>query len=291
MEGLIIEISILCPTRNRPQQLELMISSAISLAKNPEKIEFCVWIDSDDSSYDDFLVKNRHINLSVYRGSRVLLCSAWNALASFAKGDFLMWLGDDSVFLTQNWDSLLTEKVIEFPDNLGLAYVNDLGDYEQKWANIGMVHKNWVNTFGFLFSPHMRDNGIDGWITDVAKRINRLAYLDYVKVEHRQHRQKKSLYDDTYKFRDITNKWNDVQGLYRLLKDERRRESLFLAYRWPGINIRPELRYVLSSFYMSIIKKIKPLDEVSSIYYRSISNKAFIFRVLAKMFKKKYYQW
>ena len=42
------DISLLCPTRNRPDGLETMWMSAIEMADNPESIELVLYIDDDD---------------------------------------------------------------------------------------------------------------------------------------------------------------------------------------------------------------------------------------------------
>ena len=161
----------------------------------------------------------------------------YNCLAAIAKGDYFMWIGDDSKFCTDGWDQLLTEEIDKFDNKLGLVYVNDLAAYEQKYATMGMLHRNWITSFGFLLTPHLRDNGIDGWVTDVAKQIGRCKFMENVHIEHLQYRQGKSIIDKTYQERNSTNLWNDVYGLYRLLKDERRREVLYLKHLWPKIEI------------------------------------------------------
>jgi hypothetical protein len=286
-----MKISVLCPTRGRPEQLGLMIETALAKAKYPEKLEFCIWIDRGDDSYEGFLQGNSHLNLKVFSGSRVWLSTAWNTLASFSTGDLLMWLGDDSVFLTNNWDEEVINQICKFKDYMGLVYVNDLGNYQQVWANIGVVHRNWLHTFGYLFSPHMRDNGIDGWITDVSRRIGRCMYLEHVHIEHRQHRQNKSSYDDTYRFRDWTNSWNDVQYLYRLLVDERRRDSLLLKNNWRDIEIKFEFRYFLASIYLYLINRKGSASINQSIYWGSTSNFKFLKRFVMKLRRKNHYSW
>jgi len=146
-------ISILCPSRGRLEPLKLAINSALETASHPDSIEFCIWIDNDDSTYDDFLLNNKLKNIQVIRGQRMWLSIMYNCLASIAKGEYLMWIGDDSKFCTNSWDKLLTDEIDKFDNQIGLVYVNDLAKYEQKYATMGMLHRNWITSFGFLLTP------------------------------------------------------------------------------------------------------------------------------------------
>lgn len=284
-------ISILCPSRGRLEPLKLAINSAMKTASNPDQIEFCIWIDNDDTTYDDFLLQNKLINIQVIRGQRMWLSIMFNCLAAIAKGDYLMWIGDDTKFCTNDWDQLLTNEIDKFDNQIGLVYVNDLANYEQKYATIGMLHRNWVTSFGFLLTPHIRDNGIDGWVTDVARQIGRCKYMEEIHIEHLQYRQGKATIDKTYKDRNSTNLWNDVYGLYRLLKDERRREVLFLKYRWPGIEVSRNYRYALSSLYVFIRKKYYKENLLEAINYQAHSNLSFLRRSLLRIARYNHYKY
>jgi hypothetical protein len=284
-------ISILCPTRGRLEPLKLAINSAMKTALQPDQIEFCIWIDNDDDTYDDFLLDNKLKNIQVIRGQRMWLSIMYNCLAAIAKGDYLMWIGDDTKFCTNGWDQLLTKEIDKFDNQIGLVYVNDLANYEQKYATIGMLHRNWITSFGFLLTPHIRDNGIDGWVTDVARQIDRCKFIEEVHIEHLQYRQGKSNIDKTYKDRNATNLWNDVYGLYRLLKDERRREVLFLKHRWPEIEVSKNYRYTLSNLYILIRKKYFKENLLEAINYGALSNLSFIRRLLLRITRSNHYKY
>ena len=286
-----VDISILVPSRGRPDKLIRMIDSALDKAANDKRIEFCVWIDDDDFSYDSLLKSRLDIPIKVLRGPRALLNMMYNALLIIAEGNYLMWVGDDTQFRTDSWDLKMIQEVEKFQDRIGVVYANDLGKYKQIWANVGMVHRNWIRTFGYLFSPHMRDNGGDGWITDVARQVNRCTYLDEVIIEHMQHRQGKSEIDATYKDRNSSNEWNDLQGLYILLIDERRRDALYLSIKWEDIHVKFKYRYFIATIYVQLKRKWKPLSKRREIYYRSMSNKRFLLRVVNSLFLKNHYQW
>lgn len=285
------KISILCPSRGRLEPLKLAIDSALETATHPDQIEFCIWIDNDDDTYDDFLLDNKLRNIQVIRGQRMWLSIMYNCLAAIAKGDYFMWIGDDSKFCTDGWDQLLTEEIDKFDNKIGVVYVNDLATYEQKYATMGMLHRNWITSFGFLLTPHLRDNGIDGWVTDVAKQIGRCKFMKNVHIEHLQYRQGKAIIDKTYQERNSTNLWNDVYGLYRLLKDERRREVLYLKHLWPKIEISKQYRYALSMLYILVRKKYFKINNLEAINYGALSNLSFIRRLILRILRINHYKY
>ena len=142
-----------------------------------------------------------------------------------------------------------------------------------------------------LLTPHLRDNGIDGWVTDVARQIGRCKFMQEVHIEHLQYRQGKSMIDKTYKERNSTNLWNDVYGVYRLLKDERRREVLFLKHRWPKVEISRNYRYSMSNLYIFMRKKYFVKNYLLAINYGSLSNLSFIRRTILRIIRRNHYKY
>jgi hypothetical protein len=103
--------------------------------------------------------------------------------------------------------------------------------------------------------------------------------------------QGKSVIDKTYKERNSTNLWNDVHGVYRLLKDERRREVLFLKHRWPKVEISRNYRYAISDLYIFIRKKYFVKNYLLAINYGSLSNSSFIRRIILRIIRRNHYKY
>ncbi len=286
------KISILCPTRKRPEQLVAMIDSSLATASKPKLIEFCLYIDLDDDSYEKI---NFFENVKIVRGPRMWLSTMYNALIPAATGEYLFWSGDDVIFLTQGWDDDLRTGLKSFSSNLGVVHVNDMAtSYPQKYAAIGMVHRNWVNVFGFLFTPHLRDNGIDFWITTVANQIGRRLYLKDVKVEHKQYRQGKVAIDQTYLDRLNDHKMYNPLTIYKLLVDERRREALQLQSKDSAIKIKFNKRYILANIFLKTIEMLtgQSISPNRRIYIGSMSNSHFLALLISKLGIKSYiYHW
>ena len=276
-------ISILCPSRNRPEQLVEMMKSALEMSARPDSIEFCLYIDADDSSYDELKLPS---NVTVVRGPRMWLSMMYNSLLTAAKGEYLFWSGDDVEFKTFGWDEEMRNALKLFSSQLGVVHVNDMAtSYPQKYATIGMVHRNWVKAFGYVFTPHLRDNGIDFWISSVSNQVNRRLYLPNVKVEHKQYRQGKVSIDKTYIDRLEDHKTYSPIKIYRTLIDERRRDALVLQSCDSTIKINFDPRYFLANSYLKIIQNLlrNEVTQKRRIYVGSMSNQVFLNYVFSKV--------
>lgn len=275
-------ISILCPTRNRPDQLVAMMDSALKMALKPQLIEFCLYIDLDDDSCEKIKFSE---NVKIIRGPRMWLSSMYNTLITVASGDYFFWSGDDVIFLTYGWDEQLRNGIKTFSSKLGVVHVNDMAtSYPQKYATIGMVHRKWVDVFGYIFTPHLRDNGIDFWISNVANQTGRRLYLGEVKVEHRQYRQGKVTIDQTYIDRLDDHKTYSPLEIYRLLIDERHRDALLLQAKDSDIRVKFNPRYMLANMFLVVNELItrKKLSPRRKIYIGSLSN----IKVVIMLFRK-----
>lgn len=274
-------ISVICPSRGRKDQLLKMINSARLFADQPERIEFCIYVDDDDNSYNLSEETLKSLRIKHLKGPRFWLSGMFNSLLTITTGDFIFWCGDDVEFKTYGWDTKMKNEILKFQDNICVVYVNDLANYPQKYATIGMVHRKWILLFGHVFTPHMRDNGIDFWISDISRAIGRLIYLPEVRIEHLQFRQGKGEIDSTYLDRIKNHQMYSPHALYESLKDERRRDKLLLSYS-TGIKLKQEpLRYFLSNIYSKI--PFLNLEINRKIYIRSISNYKFIRNLLKKL--------
>ncbi|QLL24324.1 hypothetical protein DLE04_01000 [Actinobacteria bacterium IMCC26103] len=276
-------ISILCPTRNRPDQLAAMMDSALKMASKPQLIEFCLYIDLDDDSCRQIQFSE---NVKIVRGPRMWLSSMYNTLITAASGEYFFWSGDDVIFLTHGWDEELRNGIKSFSSKLGVVHVNDMAtSYPQKYATIGMVHRKWVDVFGYIFTPHLRDNGIDFWISNVANQTGRRLYLGDVKVEHRQYRQGKVTIDQTYIDRLDDHKTYSPLDIYRLLIDERRRDALLLQSKDSDISVKFNTRYIFANTFLYLTEQIirRKLSPRRKIYIGSLSNLSLMITLLRKI--------
>lgn len=106
-------ISILLPTRGRPERCRRTVRLLRDLAARPGEIEILIRHDHDDpapplSAQDTSLLEA----VKVYAGPRHGYAGAhhyYNELAAAARGDWLFVWNDDTEILTPGWDAKLCE--------------------------------------------------------------------------------------------------------------------------------------------------------------------------------------
>lgn len=279
------KISILSPTHNRPKQLSKMISSALDCSDSPELVEFCLYIDKDDFTYEKIIKNFNQNNLKIIRGPKAWLSFMYNSLLIVADGELLLYCGDDVEFRSSGWDSKIRKVFENSKDKLIVAHVNDGANYEQIWATVGVVHQNWVKLFGHIFTPHIPDNGIDAWITHIANKLNRRVFLNSVLIEHKQYRQGKSKLDITYKQRLLEHQKYHPLHLYKSLDEERQRDTLLLAKQLNQLPLKIEKSYMLAGLLIRILKILprEKLNENKIIFFGSMKNLTLIKYLLNKV--------
>jgi hypothetical protein len=82
-----------------------------------------------------------------------------------------------------------------------------------------------------------------------------------------------------------------VYGLYRQLKDERRREVLFLKHLWPKIEVSRNHRYTIASLYIFLRKKYFVRNYLEAINYGALSNLSFIRRLILRIIRRNHYKY
>lgn len=208
-------ISILLPTRNRPDFMEKMIFSAVDLAKDKGNIEFILYMDFDDHESHKKLseIHLKFPYVTGIMGSRtpsghhVNLSIMWNECYRMSKGSIAMHAGDDIIFRTQDWDQIVRDKFNEYDDKIVFVYGNDGNpDYRNEdntrsvFGTHGFLHRNWVKTVGYFVPPYFTSDYNDTWLNEVARTIKRDAYVD-VLTEHMHPSLGKHEWDATHQER------------------------------------------------------------------------------------------
>ena len=192
------DISILCPTRGRPQNMTRLVNSAGDLSSR--RIQFVFYMDSDDydatiRQAEPFNFKNLCYEFIV--GPRILLSEMWNRCAEKATADIMMHCGDDIVFRTPEWDWQVIKKFREIPDHIGLVHGRD-GIHDGNLATHGFIHRSWVDAVGYFVPPYFASDYNDLWLTEVADAIGRRFYLPDLYTEHMHFAVGKAILDRTH---------------------------------------------------------------------------------------------
>lgn len=276
-------ISILVPTRNRPNNVLRFLNSVFDTATFKDQIEVLFYVDEDDNTFPtDFKHSDK---VSVIRGKRIWISLAWNLLYVKSKGDILMYAGDDVIFETPGWDERVKNAFKSFPDSLGLVYGNDGGWYSGKLAINGFIHRRWANVLGYFAYP-ARLSALDLWIHECASFINRVIYLEDVMIRHVHYRQgtADANFDNTYQEAyEKSVKWGILET-YNSLARERRIDKIMLS-RSIGRKIPIEPNYLLGHCIQLISKLIRK-ENLGQDKVLTFSNRQILERFLRKSLRR-----
>ena len=180
MEELLI--SLLLPTRKRPVQLQRMVESVQSTAKNP--VEIVCRVDLDDDSYDALHALWPDVHFIF--GPRIRnITACWNECFKECSGDIVCQANDDIVFRTEGWDTMIEEEFHKFPDHIVMVHGDHLGGYEGRlFGPHPFVHRRWVEIVGRFIDPWYSSDYGDTGINHIANALGRRRFLPRVVIEH-----------------------------------------------------------------------------------------------------------
>lgn len=178
-------ISLLIPTRNRPEKLASVVSGAIRLASRPDDLEFLFYLDQDDLvSAPAIEASAAGCRRTVVRGERLHDQSYWNQLADRASGDILFLGADDLGFRSEGWDERIRTGMAEAcAGGIGMVYGDD-AHFGSLLATHPFVSRGWVESAGFFVPPYFERCFVDLWIFELAVLTSLFRYLPEVVIEH-----------------------------------------------------------------------------------------------------------
>ena len=196
-------ISLLLPTRKRPELARRFLHSVQATAKYLDDIEVILYVDDDDTASHGLDCAS----LKVIRiiGPRQSMGSYNTACLERARGDIIVLANDDVVIRTAGWDEALRLLHASIPDGIYLAY----GDDQFKGQRLSTFPVLSRHTCDILQEPYhriYRGAFIDYHLMDIFKRLEqsgykRIFYLPGIVFEHLHYRAGKAEIDETYSTR------------------------------------------------------------------------------------------
>jgi glycosyltransferase involved in cell wall biosynthesis len=141
-------ISILLPTRHRRDNIARLHQSIVDTAEHPEDIELIIAVDDDDASYEGLGFKSAPA-VTWLNTQRKVLSEYWNECYGLAQGDILMHCGDDIVFQTKGWDTVVKDTFDLYDDKIVFVFGNDGSGptaHDGRFGTHGFIHRKWVET-------------------------------------------------------------------------------------------------------------------------------------------------
>lgn len=150
-------VSMLLPSRDRPEKMLKSVTKLIETSIAPEQIEICVRVDEDDPSTLAVLHKlyDIHTNIKIRVGDRMdgyeSLHHMYNELAEISTGTFLYLWNDDSYMKTEGWDLILSD----YTDKCSWIMTGTHYDYSSFNTSFPCIHRKLWEVMGrFAAHPH-----------------------------------------------------------------------------------------------------------------------------------------
>lgn len=214
-------ISILVPSRGRPGEFRRLVDSALSTSTFPNRIEVVAYLDDNDPETVSYPYRP---GLRYITGEQILLSECWNRCAELAEGDILMHCGDDIVFRTPGWDSVVRKAFEAVPDRIVLVHGDDCTPNTDALATHGFLHRRWYETLGYFVPPLFSSDWNDVWLTEVADMIGRRVKVPIV-TDHMHYAFGRAEYDETYRQREERGAADEVVKTFRQTERDRRSDA------------------------------------------------------------------
>ena len=223
-----MKISLLCPTRKRPEFMKELWESAYNTAFHKEEIELIFYIDSDDTkSIEMCKTLGPNVQAIVDDRGEGNLSVMWNRCYENSSADIVMHCGDDIRFRTTNWDKIVLNEFEKYKDKIVLVYGDD-GVRKDDLATHSFLHRNWIETVGYFLPPYFSSDMNDYWLTTVARNIGRLVKVD-IYTEHLHPAVGKHTLDITHQERIERGNRDNVRVLYNNKEQERNEDCKKLS--------------------------------------------------------------
>lgn len=155
------KISVLIPTRKRPQRVDQAIMDLVDLAQSPGDLEFVLGVDDDDTDTQEYIkdslmekLNSRGVTFTALEFERLgyhRLHDYLNAMVKHATGDWLIFYNDDAAMRTQGWDQEIRRYDGQFKC---LAFDTHNHHPYSIWP---IVPRAWIEHLGTVSNHHMFD--------------------------------------------------------------------------------------------------------------------------------------
>ncbi|NJL22243.1 MAG: hypothetical protein HC895_17740, partial [Leptolyngbyaceae cyanobacterium SM1_3_5] len=205
-------ISLLAPTRGRPDQAIRLALSVLQTASQPKRVELLFYVDNNDAEQANYIQAfqqhkpqfDRFLRCALMIGEPIGISKAWNELAARSQGDLLVMAADDQTYNTAGWDDRLLLELQQFEDEIFCAWFND-GHWGKKLCTFPIVSRRWCLTLGYFTTGLFECLYDDLWMMDLAQRLDRLHYIPDVLTEHLHWSYGKSEIDATYEWKQVNS--------------------------------------------------------------------------------------
>jgi glycosyltransferase involved in cell wall biosynthesis len=191
-------ISILLPTRRRPDNLKRLIESLNYTTSDKDTVELVIRYDADDELTRAALSELDWQRLTVQQLPKPeQYGSLWNEAYASATGEIIMICGDDIIFRTHGWNKIVEHEMSRWPDGVVIVFGQD-GIQDWNIATHPFIHRKWIETVGYIGGSKKFNLHIDEWFNNISDNIGRRVYQPQIFTEHMHPSVGKATMDEVY---------------------------------------------------------------------------------------------
>lgn len=228
---------VMVPTRGRRKQVERLLES---YDKTTDFAEMTFITDPDDESYDDIDWKDCVHGVLDPRGS---LTEKLNETAMTVAGDYdaLMYIGDDHVFETNGWDTILMDTLKDM-GGTGMVYPDDRK--RSDIPEICCISSDIVKGLGHFAEPSLKHYYIDNAWFEIGARSSLLRYVPEAVIPHLHYQvAAETERDETYSYAENTWGRSDYEA-YQLW----RATTMSAQVSYVRRTFNPDVKWVFTRF-------------------------------------------
>ncbi len=271
-----VNISLLLPTRGRPQLVSRLLDSLAETTTDLKNLEVILYVDEDD--VESHMISD--LRLAIVKlvrppGEKMgeITCACYGA----SQGRYVMLMNDDAVFKTRGWDDRVVQAFAQFPDDIALVYGNDL-DQGKAVPTFPIVSRTVCEVIGEICPKGYYNLHIESHLFDIFKQLSRLGhkrivYLEDVVFEHMHYAVGKAVKDETYtkknkqnddilfislndeRYHTAVKMVHDIEKLGKGLNDAHSTRASEKAYKRSKFSVKGILKRVFTPYYIMIFKR------------------------------------
>lgn len=198
-----MKISLVHPSKGRPQMAIDTANKWLNRAKNRKNIEYIFSLDTDDTTLFDYVeLINDSKGLRLTINENICLVEAANNGVSKSTGDLIVLVSDD-FDCPEGWDESLTELITD--NNYPCAILIDdgictAGDI----LSLPIINRALYERLGYIYHPDFFSLFADNALLEVAKKLNCLIDARYLLFQHLHYTVGLSKNDATYQHENST---------------------------------------------------------------------------------------
>lgn len=195
-----MKIALMCPSRQRLNNIITLISSIMSTAHDIKNINLVLAVDDDDPKFEIYKKIATNVNFiqfiktpaSIFKQKK--LSGMWNYMYSQVTDDIVAMIGDDMIFETPDWDLKIinTFKNNSYKDNIIMVHCNDgmrgagntINPNVEPLAVNSFIHRDYTNLIGRYVQDIEPNIFQDTYIHTVFSAINRRIYYHDIMIRH-----------------------------------------------------------------------------------------------------------